>query len=72
MTFPKEWLSQHIESAAEPLLNSQDEWIYRRLLEVYSCIERELTLRLARRAAEHPNPDIREAGDQFSSNPAPR
>jgi hypothetical protein len=72
MTFSSEWLSQHVESAAEPLLASQDEWIYRRLLELYAHIGRDLTLRLAKRAAGHPNSEIREAGDQFIANPGPR
>ncbi len=38
---------------------------YRRLLELYSQIDQNLTLRLARRAAAHSDPDTREAGEEF-------
>jgi hypothetical protein len=72
LTFPKEWLCQHIETAAEPLLASEDEWVYRRLLELYARIEISLTLRLANRAVQHPNPEIQRAGEEFLDNPHPR
>jgi len=72
LEIPRGWLSQHIETVAEPLLSSSDEWIYRRLLELYAQIDQSVTLRLAKRAAAHPNSEIREAGAEFIANPAPR
>jgi hypothetical protein len=44
---------------------------YRPLLELYSLFDRDLTVRLARRAAAHDDTDIKEAGEDFLVNPAP-
>lgn len=71
LSLPRDWLLTHIEEHAEPLLAYDDYEEYRRLLELYSLIDRDLTLRLARRAAEHADPDIREAGEEFLANPDP-
>jgi hypothetical protein len=35
VTLPRKWLLEKIEAAAKPLLDTNDEWEYRRLLEVY-------------------------------------
>ena len=51
--------------AVEPYLctGSYDE--YRRFLELYRALDRELAWKLARRAAAHGDEDIREAGEDF-------
>jgi hypothetical protein len=71
LTLPRKWTVDHIEAVAEPLLQSSDDWIYRRLLELFALLDQELTLRLARRAAEHTDPEIRSAGNAFLRNPTP-
>lgn len=64
------WLLANIEGFAEPVLSAAtDDEPYRRLLELYREIDRDLMLRLARRAQSHPNPHIREAGTDFLGTP---
>lgn len=65
LAIPKEWVLHHIEQLAEPLLQLEDDWEYRRLLEVYELLDDSLKRRLAVRAKNHSNPDIREAGEDF-------
>lgn len=69
LSLPREWVLAHIEEAAGPLLQDESDIniddTYRRLLELYSQIDQNLTLRLARRAAAHSDPDTREAGEEF-------
>lgn len=67
---PHDWVVANIERVAEPLLESSSAEYqfeeYRRLLELYRQIgDRGLVERLARRAAAHPDEDIREAGIEF-------
>jgi hypothetical protein len=62
---PRGWVLAHIEQAAEPLLRRGDWDTYRRLLELYEQLDPDLTRRLAERAAVQPDPDTREAGDEF-------
>ena len=68
LSVPKNWLLAHIENFAEPLLQHGTDEEYRRLLELYVELDWELTQRLAKRALEHQDPDIREAGQDFLSN----
>jgi hypothetical protein len=70
LALPRRWTIEHIVTAAEPLLLSSDDWVYRRLLELYALLDRELTLKFARRAAEHEHPEIREAGTEFLNDPS--
>lgn len=65
LSLPKNWLLANIEKSAEPLLQDGTDEEYRRLLELYLDIDRELTKRLAHRAVEHDDPDIREVGEEF-------
>lgn len=64
-SLPREWVLAHIEPAAEPLLRRGDWDTYRRLLELYEQLDPDLTRRLAERAAVQPDPDTREAGEDF-------
>jgi hypothetical protein len=68
LSLPKDFLLANIEKSAEPLLinattDAYEE--YRRLLELYIDIDRDLTRRLALRASESDDEDIREAGEDF-------
>lgn len=64
LSLPKTWLLENIEKIAEPLLKNGTDEEYRRLLELYIQIDRELTERLAKRA-QHEDSDIREVGEDF-------
>ncbi|MCI0422355.1 MAG: hypothetical protein L0312_24560 [Acidobacteria bacterium] len=65
LALPHSWLLENIESAAEPLLAVGDYEDYFRFIELYELIDKELANRLARRAAESTNPEIRAAGEEF-------
>lgn len=65
LSLPRQWVLERIERVADPLLRGGDEEEYRRLLELYREIDPDLTRRLARRATEHENSDVREAGEDF-------
>jgi hypothetical protein len=67
LSLPKTWVLANIEKSAEPLLQDGTDEEYRRLLELYIDIDRELTQRLASRALQHDDPDIREVGEDFQS-----
>ena len=67
---PAEWLAANVERTAEPLLRRGDWETFRRLLELYVQIDPALTQRLAERAATDPDPDTREAGEEFLARPA--
>jgi hypothetical protein len=65
LALPRDWVLAHIETVAEPLLQQGTYDEYRRLLELYIQLGYNLTHRLATRAAKDPDPDIREAGEEF-------
>lgn len=65
LSLPREWVLERIEDAVEPHLRSGTMDEYRRFLELYLELDHGLTLKLAKRAAEHLDPDIREAGEDF-------
>jgi hypothetical protein len=67
LSFPKTWLLANIEKSAESLLKDGTDEEYRRLLELYIDIDRELTQKLVIRALQHDDPDIREAGEDFQN-----
>lgn len=65
LSLPREWVLARIEAAAEPLLIDATYDEYRRLLELYELLDPVLTQKLAMRAMQHWDPDIREAGEDF-------
>jgi hypothetical protein len=67
LSLPKTWVLANIEKSAEPLLQAGTDEEYRRLLELYIDIDRELAQRLAIRALQHDDPDIREVGEDFQN-----
>jgi hypothetical protein len=46
MALPKDWLLENIESASKPMMQTNDEWEYRRLLEIYWKLDRGLAHKL--------------------------
>jgi hypothetical protein len=67
LSLPKTWVLTNIEKSDEPLLKDGTDEEYRRLLELYIDIDRELAQRLAMRALQHDDPDIREVGEDFQN-----
>jgi hypothetical protein len=65
LLLPKSWLVENVEAAVEPWLQTGDDEYYRRFLELYFLIDRQLTRRLVERAAASNNPDVRDAGMDF-------
>jgi len=65
LALPHDWLLAHIEREAEPLLREGTYDEYRRFLELYHQLDRDLTLKLARRATAQADEDIQEAGADF-------
>jgi hypothetical protein len=69
LTLPKDFVLANIEQVSEPLLLTSDPVYqyeeYRRLLELYIEIDRDITERLASRASQGEIEEIREAGEDF-------
>ena len=65
LALPREWLLLNIEEAAEPLLRADDEWEYRRLLEVCWKLDGGLVRRLALGGVGNENPEVREACEEY-------
>lgn len=65
LRIPKPWIIQNIEKHSQPILakGSYDE--YRRLLELYSLLDKDLAKKLAARAVQHQDPEIKDAGEEF-------
>lgn len=55
---PRAWVLAHIEAAAEFLLQFNDEWEYRRLIEVYWHMDIALVKRLVERGLANTEADI--------------
>lgn len=65
LSLPHEWVIKNIEQLAEPLLAEGTYDEYRRFLELYCELDKGLALKLARRAAQHLDYDIKEAGEDY-------
>jgi uncharacterized protein (DUF433 family) len=62
---PHEWLLEHIEAAAEPTLRQNDFLDWANILDVFSRVDSNLGTRLALRAAQHSDYDIRAWGEDY-------
>lgn len=71
LALPRDWVIERIEREAEPLLQKGDYEEYRRFLELYQLLDADMTQRLARRAAAHADPDVREAGEEYLAKTGP-
>lgn len=65
LSLPKIWLLANIEKRVEGLLADGTDEEYRRLLELYINLDRELTEKLVKKALHQDDVDIREAGEDF-------
>lgn len=68
---PRDFVLSTIELEAEPYLQTGNYDEYLRFLELYELLDHDLTLKLARRAATHSDPDIREAGEDYLGRLSP-
>ncbi len=66
---PRAWLVERIEAVADETIGLHDEWDYRRLVELYCCLDDGLSQRLASHGLADPNPEIREAAQDYLKNP---
>lgn len=67
LLFEKQWLLGNIENYAEPVLKHGTDEEYRRFLELYFIIDRQLSERLVAKALKHSDPEIQEAGEDFNN-----
>ncbi len=65
LSLDRAWVIANIEAAAEPALRNEEEFAYRRYLELYTQLDRWLTAGLVARALASAEPGIREAGAEF-------
>lgn len=65
LALPRDWVLANIEQSAEPLLINGTYDEYRRFLELFIELDPEITLKLAQRAKNHEDSDVREAGIEF-------
>jgi hypothetical protein len=65
LRLPRAWLLSQVERHAEPLLADGGDEEYRALLGLYARIDPALALNLARRAAQHADSAVKEAGEDY-------
>ncbi len=65
LELPREWLISNIEEAAEFLLGFNDYEEYRGVFEIYMELDLGMARKLAERAVNHTDEDIRDAGNDF-------
>ena len=65
LSLPHDWIIKKIEQLVEPLLIDGTDDEYRRFLELYFELDKDLTLKLAHRAAQHTDLHIKEAGEDY-------
>ena len=68
MALPLPWLLVHIETVAQTQVNLQDEWEYRRLLEIAWKLDRGLVERLTMYGLGSQNISVRLAAENQSSS----
>jgi len=65
LSLPREWILQHIENAAEPILQAGGYEEYQALLDLYFLLDQDLTRRLAIRALNQSDPELNEIASDF-------
>ncbi|NTX00190.1 hypothetical protein [Myxococcus sp. CA040A] len=65
LSLPRAWVIERLKQDVPSLLKAGDYGEWRRILELYEGLDRALTLQVAKEAAAHDDPDIREAGEDF-------
>jgi hypothetical protein len=70
LSLPHDWLLARIEGVASSTLDLEDEWEYRRALELYWLIDEPLARRCAARGLASQNAEVREAARDLLDNRA--
>jgi len=65
LSLPRDWVLANIEKFADPILAAGDYDEYRRFLELYMELDHDLAFKLATRATQQEDEDIKEAGEDF-------
>jgi hypothetical protein len=65
LALPRDWVLESVEAAAEHYLSNGGFEEYARYLELYLLLDEKLTYKLAQRALAHPDPEIKEVGQDF-------
>lgn len=68
-TMPRTWLVERIEQVASDVIDLQDEWEYRRLLELYCCLDDDLAQSLASQGLSSSNSEVQETAQDYLGNP---
>ncbi|HZU34065.1 MAG TPA: hypothetical protein VFB79_23335 [Candidatus Angelobacter sp.] len=71
LTLPRLQVVDQMEASADSALKTKEEWAWRRFLELAAFLDRDLTVRLAKRAMQHSDSTIRDVGAEFLANPNP-
>lgn len=64
-SLPKDWTVERIKHIAASMLDLNDEWEYRRLLEVYERLDKGLLTQLIDRGLQSKCDEVREAAQDF-------
>lgn len=64
---PRDWLRENLIVAAKARLNFDDDWEYRRLLELTAQVCPDLIVRLIPLGQESTNPEVREVAEDYAS-----
>lgn len=67
LAMPRDWVLKNIEGVAEKFLENGTYDEYRRFLELYIELDQNMAYRLAQRARQSRDSDIKEAGEDFLS-----
>ncbi len=65
LRLPRAYVIANIERAAEPILVKGEEEEYRNFLELYSKLDKDLTMKLAKRAAGHDDDEVCAVGREY-------
>jgi hypothetical protein len=65
LSLPRKWVLERIEAEVESYLVRGGPDEFRRFMELYAELDRDALVKLASRAKKHPDPEVREAGDDF-------
>ncbi|MCP4346878.1 MAG: hypothetical protein GY795_15285 [Desulfobacterales bacterium] len=65
VSLPRKWVLNNIHSIATDMLDLSDEWEYRRLLELYDLLHKQLVIELTELGTNSNNEEIQEAADDF-------
>ncbi len=65
ISLPRKWVLDNIHCIATDMLDLSDEWEYRRLLELYDLLHRQLVIKLIELGINSNNEDVQEAANDF-------